>query len=146
MCLKVNLHSSAFFTSFSYFLGTSTCCQFSPFGGTNAVLLQPLLCFEQSRVQVISSPGNTGRGQLGVDRGAANTTCSPSCWPRCKLGAVLGCLQLRFDSELYRIWSKIFWNQLPDFDVLDSCSFSLPSIGLYKVGETTSFIHTTEGT
>lgn len=54
ICLKVNLHSSIFLTSLLYFLGTSTCCQFSRFGGTNAVLLQCLLCFEQSRVQVIS--------------------------------------------------------------------------------------------
>lgn len=54
ICLKVHLHSSIFLTSLLYFLGTSTCCQFSRFGGPNAVLLQCLLCFEQSRVEVIS--------------------------------------------------------------------------------------------
>lgn len=29
MCLKANLHSSAFSSYFSYFLGTSMCCQFA---------------------------------------------------------------------------------------------------------------------
>lgn len=108
MCLKVNLHSSAFSgSSFLYFLGTSTCCQlhlFAVFGGANALLLRPLRCFGQARVEVISPPAMlaVGGGRLGVYEGAASPSRSPSCWAGCRPGGVciVGCLQLCFDCVL----------------------------------------------